>query len=308
VTLRLRPLLAMVGIVAAVAAMLVVQPGDTTAQGPTVVRIDSNTPVPIPDLATVTSILSTPDNVKTLNVTKVTVSLHITHTFDGDLRVSLRNGQGTSVILANRVGGGGDNFGTSCADGSRTVFDQLAATPIASGSAPFVGVFRPSQSLDAFNNQFAAGSWTLTIQDLAAADIGTLHCWSLIIEFGAGPAPIPTVTPSPGPTVPPTPTPAPSIPGLAPMTVQGTAFIGANPAPAGTSIQAFIGATLCSAATTVGGGGSFSISVRSVSQQAGCGLAGQTVSFRLGGQAAFNNPPVNFQPGGFQGGVQVVRP
>jgi len=294
---RLRPFLA-IGLVFVVTALLVLQGGSAQADSPVTVRVDNNTPVAIPDLATATSVLSFPAEVKLLPVQKVTVSLHITHTWDDDLDISLSNGSGTTINLSSDNGGSGDNYGTSCADGSRTVFDQASATSITAGTAPFAGSFRPEQSLNAFNNQLGAGSWTLRIADDAAPDVGTLHCWSLIVEFGSGPGPVPTAPPSPGP----------SIPGLPAMQVSGQAFIGLNPAPAGTQLQARIGATVCGTAT-VGGGGNFNISVRSISQQAGCGLMGESVSFRLGGQPAISNPPaVNFQAGGALGGVQVVRP
>ena len=60
----------------------------------------------------------------------------ITHTFDGDLVIALTSPAGTTVTLANRNGGGGDNF-------TNTVFDDEAATSLASGAAPFTGSFMP---------------------------------------------------------------------------------------------------------------------------------------------------------------------
>ena len=58
------------------------------------------------------------------------------HSFDGDLRIELIGPDSTVVVLANQRGGSGNNF-------LNTVFNDEAATPISSGSAPFSGSFRP---------------------------------------------------------------------------------------------------------------------------------------------------------------------
>ena len=96
----------------------------------------------------------------------------ITHTFDGDLVISVIGPDGTTVLLSNRRGGGGDNF-------TDTVFDDEAATAISAGSAPFTGSFRPEQPLSAFDGKPAAGQWKLRISDEAGDDTGTLSGWGL---------------------------------------------------------------------------------------------------------------------------------
>ncbi len=95
----------------------------------------------------------------------------ITHTFDGDLVIALTSPAGTTVTLANRNGGGGDNF-------TNTVFDDEAATSLASGAAPFTGSFMPFQPLSAFDGQAIAGTWTLRVTDVAGDDAGTLSSWN----------------------------------------------------------------------------------------------------------------------------------
>jgi subtilisin-like proprotein convertase family protein len=113
----------------------------------------------------------------------VTVSLHLTHTFDGDLDLFLVGPDGTIVEMTSDNGGPGDNYGTSC--GARTVFDDVASTTITLGTAPFVGAFRPEQPLSAFAGKSGSavnGAWTLRLTDDFAADVGSLLCWTLTIS------------------------------------------------------------------------------------------------------------------------------
>ena len=133
-------------------------------------RSASDVPLSIIDLATVTSHLIVSGNTGTL--IDVNVALDLTHTFDGDLLIKLVSPSGTQVVLTNSRGGGGDNF-------LLTTFDDEAANSIASGSAPFTGVFRPDASLSAFDNQSINGDWQLVITDQAGADVGVLNSWSL---------------------------------------------------------------------------------------------------------------------------------
>jgi subtilisin-like proprotein convertase family protein len=84
-------------------------------------------------------------------VGSLAISLHITHTYSGDLVVTLIAPDGSSSIISNRAGGSTDNI----------VKTNLAVT--------------------AFNGKTAAGTWKLKVQDLAAVDVGTLDSWSLAI-------------------------------------------------------------------------------------------------------------------------------
>ena len=61
-------------------------------------------------------------------ITDVNVYLdQLTHTFDGDLLISILHPDTTAVVLSNRRGSSGDNF-------TNTVFNQEAATPNASAA------------------------------------------------------------------------------------------------------------------------------------------------------------------------------
>ncbi|MBI3414041.1 MAG: proprotein convertase P-domain-containing protein, partial [Verrucomicrobia bacterium] len=141
----------------------------------------TDVPKAILDVNTINSI----NNVSGLTgpIGKVTASVYLTHTFDGDLIIRLIGPDGTTIDLSNRNGGAGDNYGTGC--NSPTIFDDAAGVAINSGAAPFAGTFRPQQALSAFNGKSGAaanGVWKLSIQDAAAIDTGTLICWSVSIS------------------------------------------------------------------------------------------------------------------------------
>ena len=138
--------------------------------GAPVNHTSTDVPKAIPDQGTVQSNLNIGATAKISDL-NVRVS-QITHTFDGDLVISVIGPDGTTVILSNRRGSGGDNF-------TDTVFDDEAATAISAGSAPFTGSFRPEQPLSAFDGKSAAGQWKLRISDQAGDDVGTLSGWGL---------------------------------------------------------------------------------------------------------------------------------
>jgi subtilisin family serine protease/subtilisin-like proprotein convertase family protein len=167
-----------------VAGNLMDQNGDGTADQYTASGTISTTttfdskdvPKNLPDRSTTTSVLNVGQS---LTIGKITVKLNITHTYDSDLRISLKSPAGTTITLVNRRGGSGDNF-------TDTVFDSDAAVSITSGTAPFTGTYRPEQSLTAFNTQNASGTWSLIIRDMARTDVGRLNSWSITITPANG--------------------------------------------------------------------------------------------------------------------------
>jgi subtilisin-like proprotein convertase family protein len=142
----------------------------------------SDLPLGIFDNTTTVSSLNIPTD---LAISKLTVQLNISHTYDSDLYIYLISPAGRAVLLSNRRGGAGDNF-------SNTVFDSTAGTSITSGFAPFSGIFRPEGSLSVLNGLDAKGTWQLVVQDRASLDQGTLNRWSITVQgtpgTGAGPA------------------------------------------------------------------------------------------------------------------------
>jgi subtilisin-like proprotein convertase family protein/subtilisin family serine protease len=95
------------------------------------------------------------------NLTAIEVEVDISHTFRGDLRLTLHSPSGRSAVLQNRNGGAANDL--------RRTFDTA--------SAPELG-----QLL----GQPMAGDWTLHIQDLAAVDVGQLNRWALALEGRVG--------------------------------------------------------------------------------------------------------------------------
>lgn len=108
-------------------------------------------------------------------ITDVNIGVSLIHTFRSDLDITLASPGGTVVSLMSFTGGGGDNLSD--------LFDDSAANPITNHNAnttdstsavpPYQHTFRPNAPLSAFNGQTSAGTWTLTICDGAAADVGS---------------------------------------------------------------------------------------------------------------------------------------
>ena len=113
-------------------------------------------------------------NVRSLAVTGV----HISHTFPGDLDISLRSPAGTTVNLVNR------KCGTTDWTQGNTGFNLAAGASGLIGSVcpPGANTYAPDGDLGAFAGQSSSGNWTLLISDLAGADTGTLHAWSLQVS------------------------------------------------------------------------------------------------------------------------------
>jgi len=103
----------------------------------------------------------------------ISVSVNITHTWDGDLTLTLIAPNGSNIILSNRRGGSGDNFVS-------TVF-QSTGTAIASGTAPFTGNFIPEAPFSGLTGT-ANGTWYLRAVDGAGSDVGTINNWTLTLS------------------------------------------------------------------------------------------------------------------------------
>jgi subtilisin-like proprotein convertase family protein len=98
------------------------------------------------------------------------VTINLLHTFDGDLVISLIAPNGSSIQLANSVGGANDNF-------TNTVF-QVGGAALSGGTAPYTGTFAPAQPFTNLTGS-ANGTWTLSIYDQASGDVGTIQNWSI---------------------------------------------------------------------------------------------------------------------------------
>lgn len=108
------------------------------------------------------------------------LTLSINHNNVSDLEIHLVAPDGTDVLILNNVGGNGNNF-------TNTGFKNNYTTPIASGTAPFNGSYKPEGDLGLFNNgQIGDGTWYLRVRDNSNNFQGTVVSWS--IRFGYGPA------------------------------------------------------------------------------------------------------------------------
>lgn len=111
----------------------------------------------------------------------VNVGLSIDHTYVGDLLITLKSPNNTSIRMLNSPVNGADN----CSGNNvRALLDD--ASPNASvdaqcgTSVPAIfGQYKPSVALSGFNGGTGNGTWTLTVQDVFALDAGTLNDWSL---------------------------------------------------------------------------------------------------------------------------------
>jgi M6 family metalloprotease-like protein len=90
-------------------------------------------------------------------ITTVKVTVDITHTYRGDLKVTLTAPSGTSVVLHERGGGRADNL--------TKIFD-----------------FGSTHELRELIGQSLQGDWTIHVQDLAPADQGRFNRWELEIQ------------------------------------------------------------------------------------------------------------------------------
>lgn len=104
-------------------------------------------------------------------------NLDITHTWIGDLTISLTSPEGTQVIVYDQ----GCNPGVEFQD-IHTSFDD-EATLEGLPCPPLDSLFSisPSNPLSAFDGEEAQGMWTLTITDNVGGDGGDLHDWALEI-------------------------------------------------------------------------------------------------------------------------------
>lgn len=109
-------------------------------------------PKNIPDRGTATSTLNVSGQPTSVALNSVVLKLNVSHTYVGDLIIKLQPPKGKAIRLWDREGKGANNVVLN-------------------------------QSLTSTSRINPNGTWTLTVQDKAADDTGTLNSWSL--EFPA---------------------------------------------------------------------------------------------------------------------------
>jgi cysteine-rich repeat protein len=142
------------------------------APGETLIDV-SATGLPVAILDNSTS-MSTLSIAQTGTLTRFAVIVNITHTYDGDLTLTIDPPAASPVVMSELNGGSGENY-------TATVFSSDSSTPITTGAAPFTGVFAPAPgSFAATVGTSPAGTWTFTVQDSAFADEGAINAWKIV--------------------------------------------------------------------------------------------------------------------------------
>jgi subtilisin-like proprotein convertase family protein len=162
--------------------------------GETTSYFENMTPVPIPDEPG-------PVASSTISVTgmsggiwDVNAITYITHTFPGDLDMTIQSPAGTIVTLSTDNGGSADNaFNGTVWDDQADSGSQVpyAVSPnLVNDHTYTTGVLAsplaPEEALNAFRGENPNGTWTITIDDDSGADTGTLNGWALQITTLSG--------------------------------------------------------------------------------------------------------------------------
>lgn len=113
-------------------------------------------------------------------VADVDIGVYATHTFRGDLRITLQAPDGTrvQVVDGNSSTISGDNFNVRLDDGASPPVNSDSATAAHSTTAPppFANTFSPNAELSKFTGRASAGTWRLEICDIyPAADNGVFR-------------------------------------------------------------------------------------------------------------------------------------
>ncbi|MFY8035026.1 MAG: M12 family metallo-peptidase, partial [Flexibacteraceae bacterium] len=123
----------------------------------------SNTnPVTISETGTPTvqSVITIPTSYVITNQDTIVIAVNLLHTYLGDLNVNLISPTGTRITLFNRQGSNNDNL-------TNTRFSNFLGSSLSTGTAPYNGIFTPTNSLATYVNQNISGNWTLEIVDNA---------------------------------------------------------------------------------------------------------------------------------------------
>ncbi|MBK7433881.1 MAG: proprotein convertase P-domain-containing protein [Chitinophagaceae bacterium] len=119
------------------------------------------------------------------------VRFNITHTWDGDLDLSLKAPNGQALNLVNEKGGTGDNFTNTIVSSTGTLTFAASAAPFtntyradASGGAPApAGMGQTTATFAGLLTGPLNGTWTFGAVDVASGDIGILQNWEMTINW-----------------------------------------------------------------------------------------------------------------------------
>lgn len=114
-----------------------------------------------------------------LMIGNIEVGVDITHSYVGDLVVTLISPEGTEVVLFSEVCGETSDVDVTFRD-SGTAFSCLTTTPVING------IVKPQNLLNAFIGEDSAGDWTLRVVDGYDGDGGSLNNFSLLFCSTSG--------------------------------------------------------------------------------------------------------------------------
>jgi subtilisin-like proprotein convertase family protein len=126
------------------------------------------------------------------SLSKVTLQTFMTHTFPGDLDVTIQSPSGRIVTLTtDNAGSNDDVFNGTLWDDDANPAGQVPYTTnngMVTDHAYAIGVLAspltPEEPLGAFAGEDPNGTWTITISDDTAVDGGSLNSWTLNITTG----------------------------------------------------------------------------------------------------------------------------
>jgi subtilisin-like proprotein convertase family protein len=158
----------------------------TTTPAKSSTTFTNSTVTSIPDAGSAVTSINTASNLAT-SLCGVELTTNVTHTFPGDIEMTLTSPAGTIATITDNLGSSADNIfaGTtwkSLADPTSTIPysgnpNILTEHTFTSGTA--VAELTPLESLAVFNGENPNGDWTLTLRDTAASDTGNLNSWSV---------------------------------------------------------------------------------------------------------------------------------
>ncbi|MFL9844214.1 reprolysin-like metallopeptidase [Flavobacterium rhizosphaerae] len=142
------------------------------------VYVADDVPVGIPfdDVSTVSSLLGVADD---FIISAVEVSLDISHTWIGDVTVTLISPAGTEVVLFNNQCGDQDNV--------LATFSDEGGVLSCGGTPAITGILSPNTPFSQLNGENSGGLWRLEISDNEPWDGGSLNNWSIAL-CGQAPA------------------------------------------------------------------------------------------------------------------------
>jgi hypothetical protein len=157
----------------------------TATPSPMMVCSNPSNPIPIPEQSS-QDVTDTIQISSARPISDLNVPLDISHTYVGDLVVSLQHVEtNTTVKLLDRPGYDPNPLGCKRADIQAILDDEAdtLAEDMCNPKPPAItGRVIPNQPLSDFDGQSTYGSWRLIISDRISQDGGALNNWCLTFE------------------------------------------------------------------------------------------------------------------------------